>query len=98
MQHPAHGGDGGILDGLRLFSPADVPMGRVCAKAAALIHAARRGGAQYGVASVDKAAPHNGATAFIHRFGFRLNEHIKLHKSTMLGDQNPVTCQRRRAR
>ena len=52
MQHPAHGEDGSIFDGSRLFSSAGAPVGPVCAKAAALIHAARRGGVQHGVAHI----------------------------------------------
>jgi hypothetical protein len=32
-----------------------------------------------GAASVDKATLHIGAVAFIHRFGFSLNEHVHFH-------------------
>jgi hypothetical protein len=70
-------------------------VGAVCAEAAALSFAARRGGehgAAYlpashrpkptgrpGAANVDKAALHIGAVAFFHRFGSSLNEHVHFH-------------------
>ena len=32
-----------------------------------------------GATQVDKLATHDGAVAFIHRFGFSLNEHVHIH-------------------
>ena len=50
VQHPAHGGDGGAPDGPCLLALGGASVGAVCAQAAGLLHAARRGGAQHGVA------------------------------------------------
>ena len=48
VQHPAHSGDRGTPERSRLPAPAGAPVGAVCSEAAALLHAARRGGTQYG--------------------------------------------------
>jgi hypothetical protein len=38
-----------------------------------------------GVASADKAIPHIGALAFIHRFGSSLNAHVHFHVCVFYG-------------
>ena len=50
VHHPADGGDGGTPERPRFPPPAGAPVGAVGAKAAALLHAARRGGAEHGAA------------------------------------------------
>ena len=50
MHHPAHGGDSSAPKRSRIPPPAGAPVGAVGAKAAALLHAARRGGAEHGAA------------------------------------------------
>ena len=46
LQHPAHGGDGGAPHRPRFPASAGAPVGAICAETLALLHAARRGGAQ----------------------------------------------------
>ena len=50
MQHTAHGGDGGALDGSCVPAPAGAPVGAVCAQTVALFSATRRGGTEHGAA------------------------------------------------
>ena len=50
VQHPAHGRDGGAPERPCLPAPTGAPVGAVSPEAAALLHAARRGGAEYSAA------------------------------------------------